>query len=114
MSRNNLAHLFLTQNRLLDCIQTLEPTISAEPENRLALLNLGTAYLLHKSFDQAKSCFEKYTELVTDDAAALAKLAWAEFELNKDLEANLHLGQAKKIAPNHPTVQYIEKQFGPQ
>jgi Tfp pilus assembly protein PilF len=67
----------------------------SEPDNRLALINIATAYWLSKDFPTAEHHFEAAIEIESNDPIHLAKLAWSEFEQGKKAEGRSHLETAK-------------------
>lgn len=75
---NNLGYVYERLDRLQESRQMFETSLTLEPEeNRVAFLNLGTAYFDESRFADAAAMFEKALKRRDDDYLAWANLAYS-------------------------------------
>lgn len=106
LSASNLGYVLLQTSQFEACIAILQPLAADHPNDVTNSANLGTAFLMSGDFSSAEIQFKNLVD-ATEDAANLAKLAWAEWKLGKKSAAKDHWIKANRLRPDHPTVRFV-------
>lgn len=72
---NNLANLYLEQNRNDDAEKLYKKAIEINPNNAKAVVNLGYFQLLKNNIDEAETYMKKGLQLTPNDSYAISKFA---------------------------------------
>jgi Flp pilus assembly protein TadD len=80
--------------------------LQSEPDNALALNNLGYSMLERdEKLNEAFQMIQRAVKSDPNNPSYLDSLGWAYFKLGKLSEAETHLNNAARINTNSPTVQ---------
>jgi len=105
---NNLARLYLIQDKKADAVKNLEAALKADPKNQAAYITLGQISEQSGDSEKAIAIYRQALEEIPDFWAAANNLAFLMSEFGKgkaDLEDALSFGKrAMEIKPETPEV----------
>jgi tetratricopeptide (TPR) repeat protein len=99
---NNLGILAAREGKTDEAIGYFEKALELNPENGVALLNLGNAYRQKKEWGSAQKALERAVTLNPEDAEANYSLGMAYAQLNDTKRAHEYLEKALAVRPDYP------------
>ncbi|MCB9914025.1 MAG: tetratricopeptide repeat protein [Planctomycetes bacterium] len=94
-------------NRPAAAVPILEEVLVGHPDDRIALVNLGVAYIHTNRPEDAVRVLTRAAELDANDFAVLINLATAELALGRKVDGLRHSEQCVKAAPNVSATYYM-------
>lgn len=72
---NNLANIYVEQNRMNDAEKYFQKTLEVDPNNAKAIINMGYCQQLRGKIDEAEELYRKGLRIAPTDSFGIAKLA---------------------------------------
>jgi tetratricopeptide (TPR) repeat protein/peroxiredoxin len=99
---NNLGLLAAREGRIEEGIVYFQSALKLNPDHRIALDNLGSAYRQHKEWDHAQEIYERALQVDLNDAEANYGLGMVYAQKNDTARAFDSLQRALKLRPVYP------------
>ncbi len=109
--KNKLAMTLVTSENPMMGIATLREILTEDPNNRLAILNLGLLSIQSGQFDRAKERFEKLISLDQSDQEARLYLAVSMIEINEQSQARLLLEEILSSTDSIPAIKMMAQDY---
>jgi Flp pilus assembly protein TadD len=111
LAASNLAVAYLHLGDARRCAAILRPLVVSRPDDLLNRKNLGAALIVLGRFAEAQTHFVVVVDRDTGDSISRAKLAWCQWLTGDKASARDNLTRAQQLAPDEPTVRFVEQLF---
>lgn len=99
-----MGRIYCLQKNYLLAIEHYTSALKQDPENDLALINLGISYAENKQYEPAKETFQKYIKLYPEDAEGYYNMGHV-YDFEDDYYRALHYyTEALKIRPDYASA----------
>ncbi len=109
--KNKLAMTLVTTENPMAGITMLREILTENPNDRLAILNLGLLSIQSGQFDRAKERFEKLISLNPSDQEARLYLAVSMIEINEQSQARLLLEEILSSTDSIPAIKLMAQDY---
>ena len=99
---NNLGLLATRENNTVDAIPLFQEALRMNPDNAVALENLGNAYRQQRDWGKAQEALEKAVQLNPGDPETNYSLAMVFAQTDDNAKAYDYLQRALKLRPGYP------------
>lgn len=100
--QNRLAVLMLTNDNAFAAIPILEATLSNDPDNLQALINIGIAYKMVKDYEKSVESLMKVVERDPENPKPWYQLSQISHSLGKPEEADIFMKRAMDLSGQKP------------
>lgn len=111
--KSKLAMTYVTGPNPMQGITMLREVLNADPENELAIYNLGMLAITSGQLDRARERFDRLRELNPENPEAHFYLGYCLFELGKSKEAEPYFRKVLELDANSElaaaSVEYLER-----